>query len=101
MSVATTPRALPSARWMSVPPLTSGERAVAVVVKEGAGRGLEDARNAVEALAELVVAAENVVLQRELDEAAQEQIESAVVVVVEPDGAGRPVRRAFESGRLR
>ena len=77
------------------------EGAVAVVVIERAGRRLEDARNAVEALSELVVAAEDVVLQRELDEAAEKQIELAVVVVVEPDGACRPVRRAVEARRLR
>ena len=41
-----------------------GERAVAVVVVEQARRRLEDARDAVEALAELVVAAEHVVRER-------------------------------------
>ena len=70
-----------------------GERSVAVVVIEEARRRLEDARDAVETLAELVVAAEHVVRQRELDEAAQHQVEPAVVVVVEPDGARRPAGR--------
>ena len=62
-------------------------------MEEQAGRRLEDARDAVEAFAELVVAAKHVVRERELDEAAQEEIQPAVVVVVEPHGARGPSRR--------
>ena len=93
MSVATTPSALPSARWMSVPALTSVNVPSPLLWIQQARRRLEDARDAVEALAQLVVAAEHVARQRELDEAAEEQIEPAVVVVVEPDRARRPAGR--------
>ena len=78
-----------------------GEGAVAVVVEDRARRGPEHPRDAVEALAELVVAAEHVVLQVELDKRAEEQVEAAVVVVVEPHGAGGPVRRLVQAGLLR
>ena len=67
-----------------------GEGAIAVVPVQHARRRLEDARDAVEALTELVVAAEDVAGERKLHEAAQEQIELAVVVVVEPHRARRP-----------
>jgi hypothetical protein len=73
--VATTPSAFPS-----------------VVVEQQARRRLEHARNAVVPLAELVVAAEHFAVAGELDEAADEQIQPAVVVVIEPHGARRPAR---------
>ena len=47
---------------MSVPAAHFGERAVAVVVKQKARGALEDARNAVVMLAELVVAAGQVLV---------------------------------------
>ena len=55
---------------------------------------LEDARNAVELAAQFVVAAGEVAVGAVVHEAADEEIEPAVVVEIEPDGAGGPV--AFE-----
>src|SRR5688572_31191763 len=49
------------------------EGPVAVVVVQQAGGRLEDARDAVEALAELVVAAEHLALHRVLHEAARSE----------------------------
>jgi hypothetical protein len=69
------------------------ERAVAVVVEEQGGGGLEHSRDAVVPLAQLVVAAEDVLAEAELDEAADEEIEPPVVVIVEPHGARRPAGR--------
>ena len=94
MSVATTPRPLPRALGDVGAAAHFGERAVAVVVEEQAGGGLEDARNAVELAAQFVIAAGEVAVGAVVHEAADEEIEAAVVIEVEPDRAGGPV--AFE-----
>ena len=75
------------------------ERPVTIVVEEQTRRRLEQPRNAVVAPTELVVAAETIGRQREIDEAAQKQIELAIVVVVEPDRARGPAR-GLEPGPL-
>src|SRR5262245_27760023 len=74
-----------------------GEGAVAVVAVQEVRRPLENAGDAVEAFPKLVVAAEHFARRRILDEAAEEQIELAVVVVVEPDRTRRPARRRDSS----
>ena len=68
-----------------------GERAVAVVVEQQARGGFEDARNAVEMLAQFVVAAGEVAVGAVVHKTADEEIEAAVVIEIEPDGAGGPV----------
>src|SRR5215469_4581985 len=73
------------------------ERAIAVIVIEEAGGGLKEARNAVVLLAELVVAAGVALAGAVVDETADEEIELAVVIVVEPDCAGGETRR-LETG---
>lgn len=70
-----------------------GKGAVAVVVEQQAGRRSEHSRDTVIPTTERVLTAGNVGLERELDEAAHEQVGSAVAVVIEPDGAGRPAWR--------
>jgi hypothetical protein len=67
-----------------------GKSTVAVVVIEEAAGGLEHARNAIILAAQLVVAAREVMLGPVIDEAAHEQIQAPVVIVVEPDRAGGP-----------
>src|SRR5262249_10452504 len=65
---------------------------VSVVVEQQAGGRLENARNAVILPLEFVVAATHTGGNVVVDETADEQVEQAVVVVIEPDGAGGPVR---------
>src|SRR5580704_2667523 len=67
-----------------------GERAVAIIVIEPARHRIVDAGDAIPTLVRLQVAAEFVLGFVEVDEAADKEIEAAVVVVVEPDGAGAP-----------
>ena len=91
MSAATTPQAFASelrdARFLA----DVGECAVAVVVEQPAGHGVVDTRDAVLALAVLVRLPQNLFFDlAEIHEPADEQVEAAVVVVVEPDGAGGP-----------
>src|SRR6202044_1504608 len=62
-------------------------------MKEPVGQRLKDIRLAVVALAGLATAAEDIFLFAEIGETADEEIEAAVVVVVEPHGAGGPSRR--------
>jgi hypothetical protein len=69
------------------------------VVKK-AGSGTKDAGNAVVLLADLVIAALELVLAGVVHKAADEQIEFSIVVVVEPDGAGGP-SGSGEAGFLR
>jgi hypothetical protein len=59
-------------------------------MEEPAARGSVDARNAVVALFGLFVSAKFVFAFVEFDEAADEEIEFAVIVVIKPDGAGSP-----------
>jgi hypothetical protein len=59
-------------------------------VKQETAGGLEIARDAVVPKAELVIPAENVLAQGELDKPAHEQVQAAVIVVVKPQRAGRP-----------
>src|SRR5688572_8153748 len=59
-------------------------------MKQVAWRRLKNAWDAVVGTAELVVAAENVPVKSVVHETAKKQIQPTVVVVVEPDGAGRP-----------
>src|SRR4030095_3586097 len=66
---------------------------VSVVAKQQTRRRLEDTRNTVKPLSELVVATKDVAGQRELNEAAQKKIQLAIVVVIEPDRARRPAGR--------
>ena len=89
--MATTPRPLPSAFSMSVPRPTSVKVPSPLLWKSRLAVRLEDARNAVKLAAEFVVAAGEVARRAVVDEAADEQIEPAVVVEIEPDGAGGPV----------
>ena len=67
-----------------------GERPIAVVVEQQVGHALEVVRMAVRPVARLFPAAVTVVLKRPLHVARDEQIEAAVVVVVEEAGAGAP-----------
>src|SRR5438445_10345232 len=69
-----------------------GERAVAIVVKQPARCRVVNARNAIVAVARFGVPAEFVFGFVEVDEAAYKKVESAVVIVVKPDGAGSPAR---------
>src|SRR5207247_2498796 len=73
------------------------KRAVAIIVEQPAWHGLVNARDAVIALAGLVVPAEFVLGLVEIYKAADEQVELPVVVVVEPDGARCPARRSNAS----
>src|SRR5205823_2359041 len=65
------------------------ECAITVVVEEQAARRRINTWNAVKTFAGALIAAELVLGFIELDEPANEQIEFAVVVIVEPDCAGR------------
>ena len=67
-----------------------GEGAISIVVVEEVCGRTEDTGNAVVLLADFVVATLELVLARVVDEAADEQVEPAVIVVVEPDGARGP-----------
>src|SRR5882672_8908295 len=69
------------------------ECTVAVVVEEQAARRWINTRNAVKTFARALISAELVLRFIELDEPANEQIEFAIVVIVKPDGTGRPTRR--------
>src|SRR5208282_1382151 len=71
------------------------EGAVAVVMKQPTGHRRIDLRNAVVAMAVLVNAARFVQFLAEVDEAADEEIEAAVVVIVEPNRAGGPAWRGY------
>ena len=68
------------------------EGPVAIVVKEPARRGIVNTRNAVIAVARLGVAAELVFGFVKVDEAAHKKVESAIIIIVKPDGAGSPTR---------
>src|SRR5262249_52753548 len=68
------------------------ERAIPVVMEQEAVGWFEDARDAIVMAAELVVAAGE--LARVIDEAADEQVQATVVVVIEPHGARSPARQA-------
>src|SRR5207248_1596010 len=68
-----------------------GERAVAVIVEEQAGRRLEHSRNAIKLAAEFVVATGEMAVLSVIHKAANEKVQPAVVVEVEPDRARRPV----------
>src|ERR1700691_5528439 len=67
-----------------------GESAVAIVVEQIAGLGSIDIWFAVPAFAGEGVAAEFIFGSVEIHEAADEEIEAAVVVVIKPDGAAAP-----------
>src|SRR5258708_6790522 len=67
-----------------------GKGAIAIVVKEPAFCRLVDARNAVVAFAFALVSAKFIFRFIEIDKAANEQVQLAVIVVVEPDRAGGP-----------
>src|ERR1700683_3553363 len=67
-----------------------GESAVAIVVEQIAGLGSIDIWFAVPAFAGEGVAAEFIFGSVEIHEAADEQIEAAVIVVIKPDGAAAP-----------
>src|SRR5205807_8514228 len=64
-----------------------GERAVAVVVEQKAGGRLEYSRDAIIMPSELVVAAAEARLGPIVNETAREQIQAAVVVLIDPDRA--------------
>ena len=68
---------------------------VAVVVEQEARRRLEEMRNAVVVVEAAVfpVGAQETLVQPVLDEAADEEIQQPIVVVIEPDGARRPPGR--------
>jgi hypothetical protein len=66
------------------------EGTVAIVMEEPAGHGFVDARFAVVTFARAVTAAPDVFLPAEVGEAADEEVQAAIVVVIEPDGARRP-----------
>src|SRR5260221_1923366 len=68
------------------------ESTIAIVVKQQAARWRVNAGDAVVALAGAFIAAKFAFGFIEVDETANEQIEFAVIVVVKPDGAGRPTR---------
>src|SRR5205085_6275223 len=67
--------------------------AIAVVVEEQAARRRINTWNTVKTFARALIAAELVLGFIELNEPANEQIEFAVVVIVEPHCTGRPTRR--------
>src|SRR5260221_124312 len=69
------------------------ESAITVVVEEQTARRRINSWNAVKTFAGALITAELVLESIELDEPANEQIEFAVVVIVEPDCTGRPTRR--------
>src|SRR5438874_5709264 len=75
------------------------EGPVAIVVKEPARRGIVNTRNAVIAVARLGVAAELVFGFVKVDEAAHKKVESAIIIIVKPDGAGSPTRGSDTSLR--
>ena len=75
-----------------------GERAVAVVVIEPVGQRLVEARMAIGANAASGVAAEGLGRRVPLHVVDDEQIQAAVVVVVDPGRRHRPVA-ALEPGR--
>ncbi len=90
MSAATTPQAFPSDGGDAGFFADVGEGAVAIVVEEIAGLGAVDIGFAVPAFAGDGVAAEFIFGFVEIDEAADEEVEAAVVVIIEPDGAAAP-----------
>src|SRR5208282_1457518 len=68
-----------------------GKGSVAVVMKEPTGRGFVKVRDAV---SDFVVGGAGQVLGFvEIDKAANKQIKAPVIVVIKPNGAGRPSRR--------
>src|SRR6267143_5281134 len=67
-----------------------GEGTVPIVAEQPAGHGIVDTRNAIPALMRVDVTTPLILGFAEIDEAADEEIEAAVIVVVEPDGAGSP-----------
>src|SRR5206468_2092816 len=70
-------------------PAYIGKGAIAVVVEQPARHGIVNARNAV-VTAGLLVAAKFVLGLVEIDEAADKEVQLAVIVVVEPDRARSP-----------
>src|SRR5689334_3689335 len=67
-----------------------GERAISIVVVQKAAAALEHAWNAVETLPEPVVPTGPALRGIVIDEIAHEQVQFAVVIVVEPEGGGGP-----------
>ena len=78
-------------------PLDPSEGSVSIVVVKEIGRAFEDARNTIIVHARPAVVAKEVVGFSVIDIAADEQVQAAVIIVVEPDGAGCPTRR-FHTG---
>src|SRR5204863_1377916 len=70
-----------------------GKGAVAVVVEQPAWGGIVNARNAVIAIARLAVAAKLVLGLVKVNEAANKEVQPAVVVMVKPNGARCPAGR--------
>src|SRR6476659_3585385 len=68
-------------------------------MKQPAGHRIVDRRNAIYALAGEFVAAKLELLFAVVHEVADEEVEPSVVVVVEPDRAGRPTRGGDTSVR--
>src|SRR5207248_3132816 len=68
------------------------ERAVAIIAIQEAGRAFEEPRDTVVMLAELILAAVAMRARPIIHKTADEQVELAVVVVVEPDRARSPAR---------
>ena len=94
MSAATTPHAFPERLRDSRFLADIRERAVAVIVEQPGGQrtdtrvGMQYQRSASSA-----ISAELVLRLAEVDELADEQIQPAIIVVVEPDRAGAPAGR--------
>jgi hypothetical protein len=61
-------------------------------VEEKARGRLKDPRDAIVVSANAVIAAEDMLVEAVLDETANEQIEITIVIIVEPNSAGRPTR---------
>jgi hypothetical protein len=56
-------------------------------VKEAAGAGLENARDAIVGAVQTAVCTKSVLRLVVKDEARDEQVKAAIIIVVEPDGA--------------
>ena len=68
------------------------ERAITIVVEKKTGTRAEHTRHAVVISADFIVATLQLFYAGVVDKVANEKIEFAIIVVVEPDSASRPTR---------
>src|SRR5207248_3046955 len=83
------PRRISDARFFA----NIGELAVAVVVEEMAGPGLEKTRDTIVTAAHPLIGTKNVQRLLVNYKARNKEIELAVIVIIKPDSAGRPAER--------